>query len=74
MEEPFGGAMAMDERSYHPHLAVEGQRAGPGAGARSGGSGVTGGAASKQPDADWESGPARAKRPVKETVCDAITS
>ena len=32
-----------------------------------------GGAASKQPDADRESGRARAKRPVKETACDATT-
>ena len=47
MEEPFGGAMTMDERSDHPQvLRSKGNEPIRGRGSRSGESG-TGGAASK---------------------------
>ena len=74
MEEPFGGTMTMDEWSHHPQVLRSKGNAFRGQGARSGGSDVTGGVASKQPDANRESGRVRAKRPVKETACGATTS
>ena len=54
MGEPFGGAMTMGEWSHHPQLLRSKGNAIRGQGSRSGGSGVTSGAASKQPDAGWE--------------------
>ena len=54
MEETFGGDMTMDEWSHHPQVLRSKGNAVRGQGSRSGGSGVTGGAASKQPDASWE--------------------
>ena len=77
MEEPFGGAMTMDERSDLPQvLGSKGSepRADPGAGAP-----IQEGRASRatlQASSPMltVSGPARAKRPVKEMACDATPS
>ena len=74
MEEPFVGTMTMGERSHHPQVLRSKGNAVRGQGSRSGGSGITGGAAKQAAGYRPGAGPARAKRPVKETACDAPPS